>query len=410
MYYENELNFFRTILNNFRIHSCIIPQGNTEYRQADRGLRDCLGLSDNYNQFFCMPHESFEENHIYKIRDEFHCNYIFILLPDCDKKSTFVAGPFVDTTLTQEMLLKSARVYDIPDAILSQVEKFYTSIPVYTDRNVIISLFNSLGEKLWGNLEKFSLEEINLTFNVSSFPEIVSSFEKRDDDALFTMRMLENRYDGERRMIQAVSLGQTHKAEQIISHSSELMLEMRVPDPIRNIKNYTIIVNTLCRKAVEQGGVHPLYIDEISTGFAKRIEKIRTVEEGINMHHEMIYQYCELVNKHSMKNYSPLIQKVIALVDFDLTADLTLHSQADRLNVNASYLSTLFKKETGMTLTEYVAKKRIDHSAFLLRNTNMQIQNVAQNCGIYDVNYFTKMFKKRIGKTPKEYREASTDF
>ena len=88
-----------------------------------------------------------------------------------------------------------------------------------------------------------------------------------------------------------------------------------------------------------------------------------------------------------------------------MTADLSLNAQAGLLNVNSSYLSTLFKKETGTTLTEYVNKKRIRHAVFLLNTTTMQIQMVAQHCGIPDVNYFTKTFKKYIGKTPKEYRD-----
>ena len=111
-----------------------------------------------------------------------------------------------------------------------------------------------------------------------------------------------------------------------------------------------------------------------------------------------------------MKNYSMIIQKVITLIDSDLTADLSLHKLAQALNVNASYLSSLFKKETGITLTEYVSKKRMDYAAFLLTSTNLQIQGVAQHCGIFDVNYFTKMFKKQTGKTPREYREDAMKF
>lgn len=106
-----------------------------------------------------------------------------------------------------------------------------------------------------------------------------------------------------------------------------------------------------------------------------------------------------------MKGYSLLIQKVITQMDSDLTADLTLNTLAHKLNVNPSYLSTLFKKETGVTLTEYVNRRRIEHSILLLNSTSLQIQTIAQHCGIPDVNYFTKMFKKQIGKTPKEYRE-----
>jgi YesN/AraC family two-component response regulator len=242
-----------------------------------------------------------------------------------------------------------------------------------------------------------------MNFAEKPFPEIVTSLSEHVDDALLAMKMLETRYDGERRLMQAVSQGVAHKADQIISSSSELVLEMRVPDPVRNMKNYVIITNVLLRKAAEQGGVHPFYIDGVSSSFAKRLEQIKTVEEGIAMQHEMVYTYSTLVKNHSMKKFSLLVQKVITLIDFDLTADLSLSKQAELLNVNASYLSALFKKETGMTLTEFVNKKRIDHAAFLLSSTNLQIQTIAQNCGIYDVNYFTKMFKTSIGKTPIEY-------
>ena len=97
---------------------------------------------------------------------------------------------------------------------------------------------------------------------------------------------------------------------------------------------------------------------------------------------------------------------MLTRIESDLTADLSLKKQAELLNVNASYLSTLFKKETGMTLTDYVNKKRVDHAIFLLNSSNMQIQTIAQYCGIPDVNYFTKIFKKYVGKTPKEYRDG----
>ena len=119
----------------------------------------------------------------------------------------------------------------------------------------------------------------------------------------------------------------------------------------------------------------------------------------------MVHKYCLLVKNHSMKGYSLLIQKVLVRIDSDLTADLSLKTQAALLNVNASYLSTLFKKETGQTLTDYVNKKRVEHALFLLNSSSMQIQTIAQYCGIPDVNYFTKIFKKYVGKTPKEYRD-----
>lgn len=410
MSYKKELDFFRKILENYRINSCIISAGDKSYRLADRGLRDSLDLSEDYDQLFCTRHETLTENMIFKLTDSFNCNYIFILLPESENEETFIAGPYIDREFTQKMLVDAAVQYDIPASFQNQIQKYYTTVPVYADRDIISSLFNTLGELLWGSMENFTVKTLSLVSADKPFPEIVERLNQRIDDPLLAMRMLESRYEGEKKLMQAVSQGIAHKAEQMISNSSELMLEMRIDDPVRNMKNYVIVANVLLRKAVEQGGVHPFYIDGVSSDFAKKVEKIKTVQEGVDMMHDMIYKYCALVKNHSMKNYSLLIQKVITIIDSDLTADLSLHRQAEMLNVNASYLSTLFKKETGMTLTEYVSKKRVDHAAFLLASTNMQIQNIAQHCGIFDVNYFTKIFKKNKGKTPKEYREDATKF
>ena len=118
----------------------------------------------------------------------------------------------------------------------------------------------------------------------------------------------------------------------------------------------------------------------------------------------MARKYTLLVKNHSLQGYSNLVRKVLIHIDMDLSADLTLSTIATLLDVNPSYLSTVFKKETGQTLTEYVTGKRIDHAIFLLNSTNMQIQTIAQYCGIPDVCYFTKIFKKIIGKSPTEYK------
>ena len=78
---------------------------------------------------------------------------------------------------------------------------------------------------------------------------------------------------------------------------------------------------------------------------------------------EMARGYCLLVKKHALAEYSALVQKVLTLVDFDLAADLSLRAIAGSLNVNASYLSTRFKQETGITLTDYRFAGRIRFEA-----------------------------------------------
>lgn len=227
-----------------------------------------------------------------------------------------------------------------------------------------------------------------------------------DLDVELRMQLLEDRYASENRLIQDVARGLTRQAEAALAESSLKDIEPRLPNSLRNFQNYCIILNTLLRKAAEQGAVHPIYIDQLSSTFAHKIEQLHSPAVGKSLMQEMVRKYCLLVKNHSMKGYSLLVQKVIARTEADLTADLSLKAHAGYLNVNSSYLSTLFKKETGQTLTEFVNQKRIQHGILLLNSTNMQIQTVAQHCGIPDINYFTRMFKKQVGKTPSEYRQG----
>lgn len=148
-----------------------------------------------------------------------------------------------------------------------------------------------------------------------------------------------------------------------------------------------------------------MYIDQLSTTFMIRIENMSRSDNIFELWTEMIQKYCSLVNNHNTRSYSLPIKKVITRINLDITADLSLKTTASYLKMNASYLSNLFKKETGYTLTNYVNKKRIEHAAFLLSTTTLPVSTIAQQCGILDDNYFTKLFRRHYSTTPSQFRE-----
>lgn len=179
-------------------------------------------------------------------------------------------------------------------------------------------------------------------------------------------------------------------------------------DTLRDKKNYLIIINTLFRKAAQRAQVHPVYLDEISGKMAVRIEALNSVSQVPAMQREMIRRYCMLVRSNSTKGYSPVIQEVMNYIFVNLEDDLSLQRIAAELTMNKSYLSTLFKKEMGMTLTDYVNRTRIKRAIYLLNTENMPIQEIAQWCGIPNLSYFTRIFKKETNMTPSQYREMIT--
>ena len=101
------------------------------------------------------------------------------------------------------------------------------------------------------------------------------------------------------------------------------------------------------------------------------------------------------------------MQKIILVIDSDISAELSLKTLAQRQGISSGYLATIFKKETGKTVSEYIKDKRIEHATYLLSTTHLQILTDALHCGIMDVQYFSKIFKKKTCKSPKEYREST---
>ncbi|MCI8976241.1 MAG: helix-turn-helix domain-containing protein [Lachnospiraceae bacterium] len=406
MKYETEINFVKTLLGNFHLSFVTVESPLTmPVAPFDFGLRQLLLPDFKYPEIFERLEEVCHPNTIYRVEDFALCYYIFFRIPDVENLFAII-GPYTLTVITPDILLKTFGRFSYPPETILQLEKYYQEVPLLRDESTLFTILYTLGTTLWKSEDNFSLQDI-ADITVSKYELANAELHvQKPVEPFLSMKVLEKRYADENELIKAVASGQIHKADVFLNAFSSRQMEQRLTDSLRDKKNYTIVLNTLLRKAAESAAVHPLYIDRISTKYAKKIELCVSPKAVDTLSRDMIHNYCLLVQNHSMKGYSLLIQKVLTQIDSDLTADLSLNSQARLLNVNSSYLSTLFKKETGSTLTEYVNGKRIKHAVSLLNTTSMQIQAIAQYCGIPDVNYFTKTFKKYIGTTPKEYRDS----
>ena len=165
-------------------------------------------------------------------------------------------------------------------------------------------------------------------------------------------------------------------------------------------------MNTLLRKAAEQGGVHPFYLDRVSSEFAAAIEGMRSTSESAPFMCQMFRTYCRVVRDHSLQHFSTLVKQTVLMIEADLSVELSPARLAAAQRVSLGHLCTIFKQETGKTLTEYIRERRMEYASYLLETTDLQIQTVALHCGIIDVQYFSKLFKRQLGISPTQYRLA----
>ena len=101
-----------------------------------------------------------------------------------------------------------------------------------------------------------------------------------------------------------------------------------------------------------------------------------------------------------------LFKKILAYIQEHDTEELSLTSLAEMYNISSSRLSTLIKKELGLSFSEYITARRMQKAKELLKDDSRSIEEIANAVGYHDYFYFTKVFKKTQGISPSKYRKS----
>jgi AraC-like DNA-binding protein len=100
----------------------------------------------------------------------------------------------------------------------------------------------------------------------------------------------------------------------------------------------------------------------------------------------------------------PLLEKIKNYIENKLFNEISISNMSRDLNMSASYLSHVIKSQFNISLTEYVRERRLEKAKQLLQQTDLKIFEIAAASGFQDQNYFSRIFKKKIGYTPVEFR------
>ncbi len=403
MFYENELEFLCEALKKIHVRAVAVRKDAPLRSVMDSDIYSVFGREVQLDLAVQDAVGELSRRTMYKSTDELYLSYIYFLLPGDEERILFI-GPYLPYSVVPSRVLELKKRIDASPKSRKYADEYYSGIPVLSPDSYALVMINTFCERIWES-PAFSIVDVTSEADAPASPINDTAHNEDFDAVLVNMKAMEQRYAFENELMQAVSLGQLHHETQLSALFSEQFFERRASDPLRNAKNYGIIMNTLLRKAAEKGGVHPMYLDAVSSSFAVKIEQMPSLTDNPSLMLEMFRSYCRLVRKHSLKDLSPVVRKTVLLIDSDLSADLSLNTLAKAQDISLGYLSSVFKKETGKTLSEYIREKRVRHAVHLLSTTHLQIQTVALHCGIMDVQYFSKIFKKETGKTPKEYRE-----
>lgn len=371
----------------------------------DLGLRNSL-LGDDSLKYLPGWLKAHTGPYLYHWTDPFQCSYTILNLPDSDE--WLFVGPVLFEEIKGGRFDQLFNSLGLPEKLRLPMVNQYYNIKLVLYHSVFESFLTLIADHTYGK-EQYQIiycnEDESMEWN-RKYLQNQPGFNVPENPFL-NVQFIEDRYDTENALIRAVSSGNEAQALANLSKMQSIMLPQRLSSELRDQKNYTVTVNTLLRKAAEAAGVHPYHIDMRSNQNVQQLEQLTSPDQCRSFQRKIARGYCQLVKEYNLKDYSMPVRKAITYINVDLSADLSLKSLAGLLNVNASYLSSLFKKETGTTLTEYVNNRRIGHAQKLLRGTDLPVQSISLQCGISDMYYFSRMFKRITGLTPRAYREKT---
>lgn len=115
--------------------------------------------------------------------------------------------------------------------------------------------------------------------------------------------------------------------------------------------------------------------------------------------------FFEYKRKNGRERWRSEVRKVVRLIQERLDSPLKVSDLASEIGFTENYLSILFKKETGETLTDFITRMRMKKARELLGNPEMKIYEVSEQVGYADPNHFSRSFKQMEGMYPTEYRK-----
>ncbi len=169
--------------------------------------------------------------------------------------------------------------------------------------------------------------------------------------------------------------------------------------------------------------VEKIYIPHY--GKATNLEKIivimKHLQDSVRSYHNNLHNnylcttvlcelFCQFIERNSPQNSDmkkkQLFNDIQDYIKWHRNTDIKVSEIAEHFGYNRRYLSEFFKNISGYSIKQYIIQEKIDLAKYLLCETNDNISNIAYNLGFNDNHSFMKIFKKIVGLTPTDYRNA----
>ena len=332
-----------------------------------------------------------------------HSNLNHIVFPLANHNTllgSILVGPFLMSEPDSMLLSDISEKYKLPATALLEMYDEASSLPVIEPARVthISRMLYYMCSGLVTDSKHELVSNHNKFYQQSEINEAIQTYKTNSD-----IHSKVYPYEKEKALITKLKTGDAQEAKALLNDLLGYVF-FSEGNNLEFVKSRAIELSSLLSRAAIEGGATSDSVLKVNNQFLKELQGIRTLDD-------LCYQLQETIDVFTqcMFNYIPtkgneITKKAIRYISQNFAGNITLEDVAEHVHLNAAYFSSLFKQSTGSTFREYLNMVRIEESKRLLTTTDYSILDIALATGFEDQSYFSKVFKKHTGLTPKQYR------
>ncbi|MFG6147954.1 helix-turn-helix domain-containing protein [Halobacillus sp. B23F22_1] len=340
------------------------------------------------------------KNHPFQLQlfsDIYYQYFFFYPVKNYIGEFTYIGiGPYLMQEIGRFQVRKMLVLYGMDFSYEGETVEYFSKLPII-DIKKLESMERLLNTLLPGKTESRSIGQLP-----NEEWEDYREFKSNHLNAEFSRHLLELNENFNRYFKQGD--GRALKEYQKLRRSS--LFPLGNGNAVRSAKNNIItLISKLTRIAIEEGiakgeafSLHDFYINYL--------ESKEDTEELALLELKIVQAYLNVMKQRTQNSLiSPLVHRAKNYIYQNLTEEINLKIIAEELHVNPNYLSSVFNKDTGVSITTYINEQRVKEAKELLTNTQYSLMEISILLGYNSQSYFTRVFKKHEGMSPKDFRQ-----
>ena len=389
----------KVLLDAFQTDAFYFTPPYKNLTQIDRGIRTLVWADYEKKERRFWSEDNSPVHRLYIIKSNLGF-YNLIAFMNTKAAPDFISiGPFRDEEISPYYFSQILKDTNLSGSTLSSMKFFYENLPLVSlsaitnvAQNILSSFFPEFKD-ISAKLLSYSEHTHQLSVNQDLLYEYTEEHSEKYKQSCFSFLSA----------LQKGAVEEAHKALKDFLQTANL-------NTVQNVLSYKKILHMLnhyCHMALLDTTVHPAHVLRLSGSLSAKIDGISSQTKLTYVPYDICHKYCLLVKNYANPKYSRLTRNVIDYIQLHLEEELSLSLLARHFEKNASALSRAFKQDTGIRLTNFIHQRRIEESLRYFNTTNMSVSEVALAVGIPDFAYFSKLFHKQIGCSPRDYKNKT---